>query len=1222
MAGKTYDMRFNLSATQDSGYKSTFTSAQRQLAEMQKEINALSKIQSDVSSYQKQQNAINATKNKLSVLQQQYDNIQKEIQETEGYSSSLENKLLSKQQQIDRTNQSLAKEQERLAALDKALTDAGVSTDNLEQETKELAQEINDLKEAQEDVADSAQDMGDESSVAINDLESALAAAGLAKLFKEIGEEIVACNKASIEFESAITGVYKTVDGTDAQLTAISDEIKDMTSNMPATTTEISAVAEAAGQLGIATDDVMTFTQVMIDMGESTNLTADEAATSLAKFSNITGTVASDYSRLGSVIVDLGNNYATTEADIVAMSTRLASAGTLAGFTEPEIMALSAAMSSVGIEAEAGGTAMTQTLNEIETAVATGGDSLIEFARISGMTASEFSQTWEDNAIYALQSFIGGLGELDKQGENAVLVLDELGLTGVRQSNMLKSLGLAADTLGDSIITANEAWEDNTALSEEAGKRYATTESKLAMLQNSYNNLQVAVGDAYTPALQKAADVGIDILEGVTEFTENNPNLVRALGAATVGFLAMSAGVTACVVATKAMDAVVKTNPYLMLGAAIAGTVVALGTFIATTVAATEEQEELSYASQEQHDRLQELNKEYEEVCSTYGETSYEAQSLQWQISDLSAEFEDSKQTLEEFYAEAAESAKEAQEALENYRDATESIDNQYESTVSLVNKLEDLADQSIITASAESQMKVIVDQLNESVEGLNLTYDDVISKGDNVTDYIKAIAEAQRNQEMLSTAMTEWANADAEQDSLNKQLEEATANLAAKQEAYDLYVAQRNSELDRRHGGAYWIHFFTTLPEYNKYKKELDDAQGAFDNFTLSVSKNATELDEASSDISRLSGELQIVEGVTYSAADAVEMSMQNIQMEINNLCSAYDEAYATAYESINNQIGLFDTMTTSVGEATLSVEQMQTAWESQVEYLELYSENIEKAMDFGLDQSLISQLSDGTEESAGYLNSIIATLEELGSGTDEAAEFIESFNEQFKEVEEAKETFSGSVAEMETDFQNKLNDILDDATGFINDLEMEDDAAQAAKDTMTAYINEIINGGNNAAQAAATARNNIISALESGEYTPQATINATSELDFVGGSGGHYSYYASGTNYAASGLAVVGENGPELVNFNGGEQVYTAHETERILRGMVAAPSREPELLSLDLGYGGYTQPIQVVIQVNGDVSPETVDSLHKFGDDFAEKVRAVINEDRVNSARRAYA
>lgn len=313
----------------------------------------------------------------------------------------------------------------------------------------------------------------------------------------------VAAGKASIEFESAFAGVEKTVDGTEEQLAALRQGILDMATEIPASTTEIAAVAESAGQLGIATDDVLDFTRVMIDLGEATNLSSDEAASSLAKFANITGTTADEYSRLGSTIVDLGNNFATTERDIVEMATRLASAGTIAGLSEQDILALSTAMSSVGIQAEAGGTAMTQTLSAISKAVSEGGDDLKTFAKVAGVSADEFAKMWSDDPITAIQGFIGGLGDMNANGEDVLAVLDELGLSGIRQSNMLQSLALASGVLGDAVTTANNAWEENVALSNEASKRYETTESQMKILRNGLNNLAISIGDILLPIINK-----------------------------------------------------------------------------------------------------------------------------------------------------------------------------------------------------------------------------------------------------------------------------------------------------------------------------------------------------------------------------------------------------------------------------------------------------------------------------------------------------------------------------------------------------------------------------------------------------------------------------------------------------------------------------------------------------------------------------------------------
>lgn len=329
-----------------------------------------------------------------------------------------------------------------------------------------------------------------------------------------------AVTKAAIDWESAFAGVKKTsdevVDSNGNVVYSYADletSLRGLAKELPSTHSEIAAVAEAAGQLGIQTQDITAFTKTMIDMGESTNLSAEEAATAIAKIANITGMTSSEYQRFGSSVVALGNNFATTEADIVQMANRLASAGTLAGLSNQEILGLATAMSSVGIEAEAGGTAMTQTLTAIEKAAVEGGDSLDQFAKVAGMSSSEFAKQWNEKPIEAIQSFIKGLGELDGKGESATLMLDEMGLSGVRQSNMLKSLALASDTLSGAVDMSTQAWEENTALTNEAGTRYETTESKLKMLRNEAVDAAIEFGGPLVDALRDGLEASKPLIK-------------------------------------------------------------------------------------------------------------------------------------------------------------------------------------------------------------------------------------------------------------------------------------------------------------------------------------------------------------------------------------------------------------------------------------------------------------------------------------------------------------------------------------------------------------------------------------------------------------------------------------------------------------------------------------------------------------------------------------
>lgn len=326
--------------------------------------------------------------------------------------------------------------------------------------------------------------------------------------------------KAAVDYESAFAGVKKTVDETaTVSYKNLSDGIRQMAKELPASAVEIANVAEVAGQLGIKAEDILTFSRTMIDMGESTNLSAEEAATAIAKIANILGLTSDEYGRFGASVVDLGNNFATTERDIVEMTNRLAAGGKLAGLTAPDILGLATAMSSVGIEAEAGGTAMTQTLTAIGNAVSLTGkgaaDDLNLIAKTAGMTSEEFQQAWKEKPVVALQSFIKGLKEAQEKGVNMNAILAQLGMTGIRQSNMLKSLALASDKMGDAVDRSNKAWKENTALTNEANKRYETTESQLKMFKNQVTDLAIEFGGPLLKALRdglKAGKPWIDML--------------------------------------------------------------------------------------------------------------------------------------------------------------------------------------------------------------------------------------------------------------------------------------------------------------------------------------------------------------------------------------------------------------------------------------------------------------------------------------------------------------------------------------------------------------------------------------------------------------------------------------------------------------------------------------------------------------------------------------
>lgn len=1049
---REYEMLFQLNAQLGGNYSSTFKAAQNAIASMQKEIAALSKTQSDISAYQKQQSAVEASQKKLEVLQQQYDNIQREIAETGTFSSVLENRLLSKQQQIDRTSASLANQTAKLEDMRRALTDAGIDVSDLTGETARLGNQIDELRKKQEEAADEANNFGARATAAFSAAGQALAAAGIVAALKEIAEYFFICTEASMEFESAMTGVAKTTDLSDEELQAMAEQVKALSTEIPITTSELAGLGEVAGQLGIAKENLLDFSTVMAMLATATTMTAEEGATLLAQFANITQMNPSYYSNLASAIVALGNNYATTEQKITQMAQGIAASASLAGMSEADMVALAAAVTSLGIETQAGSTSMSRLISTLMTAVETG-ENLDEFASIANMTAEEFARAWGNNAVEALQAFVVGLNDTERNGKSAIVTLTELGITEARMQRMVLSLANSGDLLNRTLATSSQAWAENTALTNEAALRYSTTHSQLTMMQNAYNNLKIAIGDNFTPTLSELYGVSTNVLSSVTEFVEKNPELVKAVTAFTGVILAAIAALTAYVSITKVAIPLIKLfaasipGVGIIMGATL-GLAALTGAIVGLTAASKRQKDEaleLTAVSREQYYRLQELNEEYQKAVELYGETSYEAQALRWEIDELTAEYEAGKQKLSEYKEAHEELMQSYEEMTSSHSEAYEEIEKEQRSVLALIAKLEELT--STTESAAENQQAIlsIIGALNEQVPELALNYDDVVNSSGGFIDSLYAIAEAQAAQARLEAQYQEYLDHVGKHKALESAKETAELNAKIAQDQYDsakaAYDAAKQLTYKDYRGNAAANAASEAKEAYKLAKEELELYNEKLEEATAAYEKNVAKIAELE-EAFRLYKKSQEEAAAT---GENIREVISSVKEEMAELAAAYEEAYNAALDSISGQYSLWDEAAEVV---VISVGTINAALESQAEYWKNYNTNLsnlaERAADIEGLSEMIASFADGSEDS---VNAIAG----MSKATDEE---LATMVENWRKLQKEQKTVSESLAELETEFSASMDNLKMELETAIEEMNLSEAAAESGKNTIQGFI------------------------------------------------------------------------------------------------------------------------------------------------------------------------
>lgn len=1031
---------------------------------------------------------------------------------------------------------------------EKATGQAANSTGILSEKTTETEKNLDEAAEAARKASEEVEKFGDKSEETgkqseesskkgrdgIKELQGVLASAGIAATLNEIKNGFFDCSEAAAQFETSTAMVATIADTSQKSLSSISKEVRGYSNETGEAASDMAEATYQAISASINTADAAAFAGTATKLAVGGFTSATTAVDVLTTAINAYGLAASDATQLSDYLITT-QNLGKTSVDQLAQSVgKVIPLASAYNVQMDNLSSAYAVLTANGIATAESGTYLKSMLNEL-------GDTGSGVSEVLlNSTGKTFAQLMEQGySLGDVMAMLGNAVDGDSTAFNALWNSTEAGI------GALSLFNAGADKY-NSVL---ESMRTSAGATEKAYSTMAdTTDKSKQRMENAFNNLKISVGDVLNPALTQVYEGFTNVFAGMSDFVDEHPAVVAAISAIAVGvggftgaLAAYNLATTAAKFVTEAFTATLAANPYVLAAAGIVAVTAAAVTLTGVLITQSDEYEGMTATCRDQYDELQRLNDQYNAACEQYGENSDAANSLRYQLDQLNDEFETNRQTVKEFVAECDGLVESHNKAMDAYNSSTSSIKDQELGTLALTQRLGELASQNTQTTASYTEMKAIIDQLNADVPGLGLTYDGVTASVEDTVEALEKAAKAQADEERKAEQMQTYVDLYKEQADLTQQIAEAEANLDAERQRRGM----RKDDVtgDWVNGMGFWTEdspWIAWTSDIDEYKKSLEELQAAYD-------ENQQTLADIKSEWTGVAQAVEDSQNQTVSYEEAVSAAVSTAQTELDNLTAAYDKAYESARTSIEGQIGLFDTMKTS---SELSISDMEKAMQSQTDYLNLYSENLKKAAEYGLDDGLIKSLSDGSEESAGYINAIIQNIEKLGGSTEgmpaAASKFVSEFNSKFEETEKAKDTFADNVAKMETDFDEKMGEIETRMSKTVQNMEMTDEARKAAQDTIKAYCDAIRSMTGEAGSAAEAVANAAASHLKTAPTTTPTTTTPTATT--VTG-------HANGTLSAQEDVYIAGEEGPELIIGARGSEVFPAQETERILAAVNSA-------------------------------------------------------------------
>lgn len=1058
--------------------------------------------------------------------------------------------------------QVMASGTEDLDKLEAAAEQAGHAAESLAAANGKASDATDALAKSTQKASDEADKASKTGAEAVETIAQALAAAGITATIKEITSAVYDLTDTYSNAEKII--VNATGATGDALDSLGASMLKAYSGNDDALDAVAGAVGEINTRLGYTGDTLSEVTGQFLDFAD---ITGQDVVGSVQLVTKVMNKWGEDSSKLPNVLDDLAYAGQISGLSVTTLSNTLitgASSLQEMGLSLENAIGLLAKMELYGVEG-------TSTITAMRTAVK-------NFAA-DGLDAQE-----------ALQDTITEIANMKDSSEATTKAVEVFGSkVGVDFARAIRDGAITTDTLTGSLDEAAGTLERTAAAGESLSEKW----------EKANNKMNVAFTQVLEPPIHDASAELAELYGNVGDFLSEHPNVVKALTAVGTGLGTVAIGVAGVsasfVFASSTVKAFVSAISPFAPGLA-PGLLVAAAAVTALTAAVTmlgdkyedtyDEAMSMTATTAAQTKELESLKEQYDKACRTYGDTSDQASTLKYRIDELSASLDNNGQSVDEYVAQIDAVISKHDDLIDSFGSNTQAIHDSEVENLALAAQLDALASSTGNSTEKQAQMEAIIDELNSSIDGLNLTYEDLTSNQSKAIANVKEMAKQQAEQELKTEKYQEYVDLLKEQATQQEAIKENDAAIAAAQErvneaqkVYEDYIAELYAQDPTGMAtiSAQWSEQAANLNAANEELQKYQDKQGELQK-TLDDTNDRLEVidkyyNQQAEDAKAAGDEI-------VSAQEAVSQAYSDVRSDVEKLCEAYNTAYEAAKDSFEGQFGLFDEASTkSEDYLNSNVKAAQAALDSQLNYWNTYTANIEtlkatSADDLGITEenykALMSYVQDGSEQAAGLAASMVSAI---NSGNKDA---VSKLANTLADVTAKQDAAAQATADWVTDYEGQLDEFQAKMEGTVDALDMSDEAGKAAKDTIAEYVQKLKDGKKDAVAAAKDVAASVALALQnSTTYTPSATPTTTVP--------GH----AGGTTDAEN-VFIAGENGPELIVGKQGSTVFPTEETDRILQAISGISLDIPDRSSPESMLSGIlSKAYDVVSGKNSDLS-----------------------------------